>query len=387
MVRSLGIDPGTKSFDLVIVEDGEVVWEDSIATEKVAENPEKLTEELIRFEKEVDIIVGPSGYGAPYICNEDIIDPKLFASEILLLTSANLLRKKEEDLGFAVYRAIYKLVGQLWKKKLNVCYIPSVKQLGTVDLSFKINKIDLGTADKLASTFLGAYILKNSTENIKSKKDFLLLELGFGYNALIHVKDGVIYGGLGGTSLGPGFITPGPIDLELVVAGKWKRNSVWSGGINVACNGESMSEVFTKEENRICASYVKTMISSIRSGLTYLEASNDETIIVSGRWADIDVVKTIEEILGVPIFVSRPKLKGATFSKEAAQGMAMLGDAMLRGRFSSLFGEMRLNEAKGTVMDHIYIPALKPAIMRHVEAYRRSIKAEKVNEILESSII
>lgn len=383
MVKSLGIDPGTKSFDLALIDGDEILWEDSVPTDKVAENPEILIERLKDFEKEADMIIGPSGYGAPYICNEDITDPKLFASEILLLTSERLLKKDRKDLGFGVYRAIYKLVGRLWRKKLNVCYIPSVKQLSTVDLSMKINRIDLGTADKLASTFLASYILMNDFSYQKLSKDFLLLELGYGYNALIKVKDGVIYGGLGGTSLGPGFLTPGPVDLEIAVAAKWKRNSVWSGGISSVCDAESMNEIFTIAKNQLCSSYIKAMLQSINAGLVYLGYTNNELIVVTGRWATPDNYKKLKEYLGISLSLVRPMLKGAKISKEAAQGMAMLGDALLGGRFSSLFKKMKLNEAKGTVMDYIFIPALKPAIVKHIEAYKNSVRADKVAEILE----
>jgi len=382
VVKSLGIDPGTKSFDLVLLDNGEVAWESSVPTEEVASRPERLTEELSRLEREVDMIVGPSGYGAPYICNDDIIEPKIFASEVLLLTSLNKLKQRTEDLGFAVYRALYRLVVELWKKKINVCYIPSVKQLQTVDLSYKINRIDLGTADKLASAFLASYILYNETEHRSARRDFFLLELGFGYNALISVRESKIAGGLGGTSLGPGFLTPGPLDLEVVVSGKWKRSSVWDGGVGSICSAESMIDLLTREKSIECSSYLKAMILSIRSGLSYLGFSGNELIVASGRWAGAELLKLMEEELGIKFFLERPKLKGARTSKEAAQGMAMIGDAITGGKYAPFFNSMMLMKAKGTVMDHIYLPSLREAVTRHLEAYRKSIKADRAHEVL-----
>ncbi|MEM3279316.1 MAG: DUF1464 family protein [Fervidicoccaceae archaeon] len=380
MVKSLGIDPGTKSFDIVLLSDGRVVWEKSMETEQIASNPEILLQELKREEGEADIIIGPSGYGVPYVCNDDIVDPKIFFSEILLLTPLYLLMKKQNDLGFNVYRALYKLGTQLWRKGAPACYIPSVKQLSTVEISFKVNKIDLGTADKLASTFIASHSLRGVLgEN--GINDFFLLELGFGYNALIRVKNGYIYGGLGGTSLGPGFLTAGPLDLEIVVAGKrWKRNSVWKGGLFETCGNIPMYEVF-QSRGEICRAYAKNMLQTIKAGIHYLGGSGTEPVVLSGRWSNPELSLFLKKELGLNIVFTRPRLEGSFASKEAAQGMAMMGDALLGGRFTSIFRQMKLDRAGGTVMDFIYIPDFRKVAERHFEAYRKSLKKEKFEMI------
>ncbi|MEM4618809.1 MAG: DUF1464 family protein, partial [Desulfurococcaceae archaeon] len=86
MVRAMGIDPGTGSFDIVVVEKNNVVWERSVPTSVLIKNPGIILD-FIREAGFVDIIIGPSGYGTPIVCNNDIIDPVVFASEVLLLTS------------------------------------------------------------------------------------------------------------------------------------------------------------------------------------------------------------------------------------------------------------------------------------------------------------
>ena len=62
-MRALGIDPGTKNFDLCCIEDSvdNVVLDKSISTEIVAKNPDHVFE--IIKSTESDVIVGPSGYG------------------------------------------------------------------------------------------------------------------------------------------------------------------------------------------------------------------------------------------------------------------------------------------------------------------------------------
>lgn len=366
-----------------MVDEGRVVLEKSFPTEKVADSPDSLIEELKKLKDEADIIIGPSGYGVPYVCNEDILDPKLFSSEILLLTSISKLSKRTGDPGFEVYRALYKLTNELWKLGANVCYIPSVKQLESVDPSIKVNRIDLGTADKLGASFLAAYSIINSLKTSENFPDFFVLELGFGYNALIYFKGGSIYGGLGGTSLGPGFLTPGPLDLEIIVSkGKWNRNSVWSGGIENVCMSSSLRDAFYPGRTGRCLFYVQSMLRSIRSGIAYLGGTWKEPIVLSGRWADEEISKELEKILGMPISMIRPSLPGASIAKEAAQGMAMIGDSLLGGRFSSLFKRLSLHKASGTVMDHIYIPNMTQAVKRHIEAYKNSLSKEALGRIL-----
>ena len=46
MARALGIDPGTRSFDLVVVDGPRAVWERSIDTVDVAEDPRKLLDAI-----------------------------------------------------------------------------------------------------------------------------------------------------------------------------------------------------------------------------------------------------------------------------------------------------------------------------------------------------
>ena len=155
MVRALGVDPGTRSFDLVVVEGPRVVWEKSIDTVEVAQNPQKLLK-AIEEASPVDIVAGPSGYGTPVVCNEDIVDVKRFALEILLLSTERDIEEglSRGELGIAVYSALARVVEALWRSGLRVCYIPSVILLPTVPIHRKLNRVDMGTADKLAVTAL-----------------------------------------------------------------------------------------------------------------------------------------------------------------------------------------------------------------------------------------
>lgn len=71
-MRVLGVDPGTKTFDIAVIEDGEVKIEKSIPTEEIAKDPNVLINAMESFD--VDYVVGPSGYGVPPTMGSDVID-------------------------------------------------------------------------------------------------------------------------------------------------------------------------------------------------------------------------------------------------------------------------------------------------------------------------
>ena len=62
-MKILGIDPGTVSFDLCLLEDREVRYEESMPSSVVAERPEDMAEKCLSLKP--DVIIAPSGYGLP----------------------------------------------------------------------------------------------------------------------------------------------------------------------------------------------------------------------------------------------------------------------------------------------------------------------------------
>ena len=99
-LRALGIDPGTKNFDLCCIEDSvdDVVLDKSISTEIVAKNPDHVFE--IIKSTESDVIVGPSGYGLEF---KHI---SKFTEEDVALTTLD----KIEDVNIPVLSGLRKLL-------------------------------------------------------------------------------------------------------------------------------------------------------------------------------------------------------------------------------------------------------------------------------------
>jgi predicted butyrate kinase (DUF1464 family) len=385
-MRALGIDPGTRSFDIAVIEGSRVVWEKSIDTVTVAERPESLVE-AVEAAGAVDIISGPSGYGVPVTFNRDIVDPYRFALEVLLLTREEDLRRGIElgELGIQVYRAITKVVVEFHRRDLPVCYIPSCVLLPTVPPHRKVNKLDMGTADKMATAVLGVIDQSERNGIDFEEASFILVELGFGYNAAIAVENGKIIDGLGGTLGHTGFLTIGSVDGELAVMGReWIRSDIFHGGVVDICGASSMDEALRRyeqgEEPYILA--LDAMLEGIEKAVRSMRTSirNPEEIILSGRYSRNQGFRKLvqERLTSIAPVRNLGMLQGAEISKEAAQGYAVVADGIAEGEFSSLIKHMHINDARGTVLRWVYHPRLKDAKESLLRAYVKSVKNPKL---------
>ncbi len=388
MAKALGIDPGTQSFDLVLVDGERVIWEKSIDTSKIARDPMILIE-AVNEAGEYDLVAGPSGYGTPIVCNEDIVDPRVFALEILLLTPSSDVEEgvRRGDPGMMVYKALADVVEALWRSEEKVCYIPSVILLPTVPRHRKINKLDMGTADKMAIAVLGVYDQAKRLEISYDDVSFILVEMGFGYNAVIGVENGRIVDGLGGTLTPTGFLTIGPIDAELAVSGRtWSRTDVFHGGVADICGTYSIEEFLKKKDKEsVCSDAYESMMESLVKNAKAVNhvVRKPREILISGRLTRYkEIYKDLTNRLSEIAHVSKIQgLPGAKISKEAAQGYAIIGEGIAGGVFNSLIKHMKIHEAKGTVLDYVYHPRLEDARKRIYEAYKKSVKRNALKNI------
>jgi predicted butyrate kinase (DUF1464 family) len=383
LARALGIDPGTASFDLVVVDGERVVWEESIPSNVVARNPGVLVEAVNRA-GQVDIIAGPSGYGSPVICNDEIIDPYTYALEVLLLTRREDLEEgfRRGETGIFVYKALADTVAEFWRRGLNVCYIPSIILLPTIPLHRKLNRLDMGTADKLAVTALALHDHSKEYGVGYEDSSFILVEMGFGYNAVIGVKNGLVVDGYGGTQTPMGFLTIGPIDAEIAVIGKeWRRHDVFYGGVSSICGTTSIKEALERRNSdELCDAEFKAMIEGIERNVLILiqNIGKPREIILSGRLTRHgEILDEVSNTLGKYLPVRKLKgLPGSKISKEAGQGYALIGEGLAHGYFEKLIKHMKILEARGTVLDYIRHPKIDKIRERFYEILKNSIKKE-----------
>lgn len=318
---SAGIDPGTGSYEVVAVEEGRVVYRKSVSSDLVRQNPELLVS-LIE-ESNAEISAGLSGYGLPvkHFSEVDEVD-------ILLMT-----------LNFEAERAIglRKVISLVKEKNLNLYTIPAVIHLPTVPPWRKMNRIDLGTADKLCSAVLA--VAKFSEEEEITKLNFILAEIGEGFSAFIAVKNGRIVDGMGGSSSFPGYSSLGAMDAELAyLIGEFPKRLIFSGGVRSFAEDWKMNE---SEKFNILSEFVL-------KGLRAMEVStNADFYVLSGKFAP-DVLKRLRnEEKEVKI------LGGFGKGKQSAQGAAIIANAIAGGEFKEIVEYMRILEAKGTLLDYI----------------------------------
>ncbi|MET1125002.1 MAG: DUF1464 family protein [Archaeoglobaceae archaeon] len=367
MVRALGIDPGTKSMDLCGLEDGKVVFERSLETVEVAENPEILIEAIGEFE--ADLIAAPSGYGVEVRRLDSIPLERLedWYYTYILMTSREEIEKAVEKgfVGANIYRAMARTIVEMRRRNLPAVFIPGVVNLPTVPLHRKLNKVDMGTADKMAVTVLAVYDQSRRLKLNYGEVSLVLVEMGFGYNAVISVEGGRIVDGFGGTTmLGPGFLTMGYADQEVVqLAKNWEKADIFVGGC-ASIAGVSSLEEFVEERDGKARVAWEAMFEGVEKAVAASPVKPRE-ILLSGRLTRFrEVRKELEDRLSKYAEVRKlGTLEGAKITKETAQGYAVVADGLAGGKFSDLIDWMRIREAKGTCYDYIFHPKVpKPAV-------------------------
>ena len=75
-MKIIGIDPGTKGFNLFGVDNGKIFIDESFSTQEFAKSINKAIE-LIEKNMPLDAIIGPSGYGIPFTSIEDASEKDL----------------------------------------------------------------------------------------------------------------------------------------------------------------------------------------------------------------------------------------------------------------------------------------------------------------------
>jgi predicted butyrate kinase (DUF1464 family) len=365
-MKALGIDPGTSSFDFCVLDDelNTAVYEDSVPTSIVAKSPESLLS--VVQEADADVIVGPSAMGLPVTHIADLTD--------LELAQATLGKNTEVDIAIRQFIMMQK------ELNLNVFFTPNVIQLPTVPLHRKRNKVDMGTADKTCIAALAIWDYKNRHESGYKDANVVVLELGFGFNAITAIAAGKLVDGIGGTIFpGPGYLTIGAMDLEIAhTLGSFSEEQLGFGGIAYAAGEVIPPEEYVErleDENLVTAwdSLVEGIVKATAMELTVFE-ENPTEIILSGRLTRVPKLysRLVESLRRYDIPIR--KLEGyATKSKEAAQGAALIASGLAGGTYAELVDVLELRGAKGTVLDYVRWPGFNAA-----ENIQKKLKAMKM---------
>jgi len=366
-VKALGIDPGTKNFDLCCIEDDvdNVTLDESIPTDVVASDPMHIFE-IINSVK-ADVILGPSGYGVEF---KHISQ---FTEEDVALTTLD----KVGDVEISVLSGLRKLLWMMKEAGLNAYSAPGIVLLPTIPLHRKVNKIDMGTADKTCVTALAIWDQAKEHGIRYNETSLICVEMGFGYNAAMAVENGQIIDGIGGTIFpGPGYLTLGQMDGELAyILGEFSKLNLFQAGATFIAAGKMLEieEFFTKldkkEYQMAWESIVEGIIKAVAMLLTAFSKPPRE-IILTGRLSRVNILRhNLEKVLSEKFGINtrRPKHVFTKNAKDVAQGTALLANGIAGGKYVDLVETMKIREAKGTVLDHIYFPGFdKKRILENI---------------------
>lgn len=360
--------------DICAIEDGEVYYENPLDNVDLVQEPERITDAL-RETLPVDLISGPSGYGVEPTRIEEIpesIFEEWYYNYILLTTKAEILKGIEEGVfGAILYKNMTDFSVWMRREKFPVIFIPGVIQLPTVPYYRKINKMDMGTADKLAVTVLGVHDQARRFGIPHSEVSFILVEVGFGYNAVMGIEKGRVVDGIGGSMFpGIGYLTISALDGELVqLIGDWERKDTFEGGV-ITITGEMDPDKFVRRKDAKSEIAFDAMMEGIEKAVASMKVSvkRPKEILLSGRWTKRKEIKEelITRLSNHADVRALGFLEGAERTKETAQGYAMVADGLAGGVFKELIEWMKIREAKGTALDYIHHPKFKGVPERFV---------------------
>jgi predicted butyrate kinase (DUF1464 family) len=311
LTRVAGVDPGTVSFDVCVLDDGEVMLERSFPSS----DPTPLVSALVAHGP-FDLVLGPSGYGLPLVPADEVGEREL---ALMVLVRAD---EPEGHVGVPGMRSI---IRALIAADLPLVFGPGAIHLPTVPAYRKWNRIDVGTADKVASA---ALCIADQADRLGigfDETSFVMLELGGAFSAALAVDGGQIVDGIGGSAGPIGAQACGALDAEVayLLGGALSKRTVFSGG--------AAGDWLALEEGAAKAALALTV-----------SVPAPREILVTGRNARHELATRFER----PVrFVELA----------AARGAAALADGLAGGRYAPLVDRMRLREASGTALDHLRV--------------------------------
>lgn len=338
-LRVAGTDPGSSSLDVIILEDGVVGEQCRFSPEQLQADP-TLPVSWLTERGPIHFIAGPSGYGLPLVRAADCTE-----RDLALMT---LVRPDERGPGDPRRQGVLgfsSLLRELLVSQLPVIFLPGVIHLPTVPPHRKINRIDLGTADKLCVAALAVAQRTRKLEIDYQNYHGCVLELGSVFTAAVVLSGGQIVDGLGGTSGPPGWRSGGAWDGELAyLLSPLQKRDLFTGGLasvsDPALGGQMFREALVKA------------VSSLRSVTRFDE------VVLSGRLLESEPQLAEQVAMDLSLIVRVVHLESlpGAWVKHAAQGAALLADGLVGGSHSPLVEHLALKATSGTVLDWICHP-------------------------------
>jgi predicted butyrate kinase (DUF1464 family) len=352
--RVAGIDPGTVSFDVCALDGGEVFFERSFRTADVGADPALLVEALVEAGP-FELVLGPAGYGLPLVPVERVGEREL---------ALMLLLRSDEPHGPVGVGGMRSIVHALIAAGLPLVFGPGAIHLPTIPAYRKWNRIDLGTADKVASVALSIVDQAQRLGIGFAETSFVLLELGGAFSAALAIDGGRIVDGLGGSAGPIGARACGALDAEAayLLGAALSKATVFSGGA-LDPQGEldlsaGLEELRRDPRHRQGWLALEEGAAKAALALT-VSAPAPREILVAGRLAQ---APGMLEALGERLASVAPvhAVRGAA----AAHGAAVLADGLAGGHYAPLVDCLGVGEASGTALDHLRVRGAEQITLR-----------------------
>ncbi len=362
-MRVIGVDPGSKSWDFYGLEFGKegkkIILDSSLMSKELINDPQKALN-IIKSIENIDLMVAPSGFGLPLKKVEELSEKDIFYT---------LLKFKIE--GEDPLLGLGEVLRLIKSEKIPGIIVPGVKHLSTVPRYRKINKVDMGTADKLCTIVVG---IRDQMERFKYKPvetNFIMIEIGYGFTAVLAVENGQIIDGIGGSNI-MGFRACGSLDGELAYLIKnIEKKNIYKGGVAFIAGSSALGlkeiTILAENDDRIKTAFqayissVKKAVHAISSSFSSKEKISE--ILLAGRGAEIPylrekIVDNLNNLAPVRLMKSYSQI-----AKRSAQGAAFIANGLLNGEFAPIIENLKLKEASGSILDDIFIPFDKERLM------------------------
>lgn len=360
MPRVVGIDPGTVSIDLCGLDGGRVFLDQSLPTADALADPSPLLELLADQHRAapLDLVAGPSGYGLPLIPAREVT-----ANQLRLA----YLAAEGEPGGIGGLGTLIRRIARM-RPAVPVVLTPGVIHLASVPPHRKVNRVDMGTADKVCACALAVREEAGRRRCHERDVSLILLELGGAFTAALAVEEGQIVDGCGGTSGPLGARAAGALDGEVAfLAGTMTKEALFRGGVATIAGvpDASVESVLaapgTPREALARAAYLESVVKSAAALL--VAAPRADVVVLSGRLAHVggvadEIARRLGELRAagrLPPLMVRTLAGFTPVAKAAAQGAALIADGLAGGRASTLVGALGLRAAAGSALDHLYV--------------------------------
>jgi len=345
LTRVAGVDPGTVSFDVCVLDDGEATFERGFRTSDVGADPELLVEALVDHGP-FELVLGPAGYGLPLIPVDQVGEREL---------ALMLLVREDEPHGRVGVGGMRSIVRALVASGLPVVFGPGAIHLPTIPAYRKWNRIDLGTADKVGSAALCIADQANRLGVEFAETSFVMLELGGAFSAALAVDGGRIVDGLGGSAGPIGARACGALDAEAayLLGATLSKRTVFSGGALDPQGDLDLSEGLEalRRDPRHGDGWLALEEGAVKAALALTaSAPTPREVLVAGRLAQ---APGMIDALGARLAHVAP-VRIAT-GLAAARGAAVLADGLVGGRYAALVERLGVRDASGSVLDHLRV--------------------------------